>query len=105
MAKFFDSRFLGSYKFAYKWVTLFYDNPNMIYLNPVFFIKGNHYLLESLFMLKYKSKFKKYLLLEETIEDPRFPVNDNIASLSFLYLYNNKLNYHILEGSLTKANT
>jgi hypothetical protein len=37
MAKFFDSRFLGSYKFAYKWVTLFYDNPNMIYLNPVFF--------------------------------------------------------------------
>jgi hypothetical protein len=58
MAKFFDSRFLGSYKFAYKVVTLFYDNPNMIYLNPVFFIKGNHYLLESLFMLKYKSKFK-----------------------------------------------
>jgi hypothetical protein len=34
-------------------------------------------------MLKYKSKFKKYLLLlEETIADPRFPVNDNIASLS-----------------------
>jgi hypothetical protein len=49
-------------------------------------------------MLKYKSKFKKYLLLlEETIEDPRFPLT-NIASLSFLYLYNNKLNYHILEA-------
>jgi hypothetical protein len=55
-------------------------------------------------MLKYKSKFKKYLLLlEETIEDPRFPVNDNIASLSFLYLYNNKLNYHILEGSFDES--
>ena len=96
--------FLSSYKYSYKWVTLFYDNPTMIYLNPVFFLKGNHYLLESLFMLKYKSKFKKYLvLLEETINDPRFPVNDNIASLSFLYLYNNKLNYHILEGTFAES--
>ena len=55
-------------------------------------------------MLKYKSKFKKYLmLLEETTSDPRFPVNDNIASLSFLYLYNNKLNYHILEGTFNES--
>jgi hypothetical protein len=57
--------FLASYKYAYKWVNLFYDNPNMIYLNPVFFLKGNHYLLESLYMLKYKSNFKKYLVLLE----------------------------------------
>ncbi|SDH14213.1 hypothetical protein SAMN04488062_104266 [Flavobacterium omnivorum] len=96
--------FLSCYKYALKWVTLFYDNPSMIYLNPVFFLKGNHYLLESLYMLKYKTKFKKYLvLLEETIKDPRFPVNDNIASLSFLYLYNNKLNYHILEGTFSES--
>jgi hypothetical protein len=96
--------FLASYKYAYKWVTLFYDNPNMIYLNPVFFLKGNHYFLESLYMLKYKSNFKKYLtLLEETINDQRFPVNDNVASLSFLYLYNNKLNYHILDASFAES--
>jgi len=96
--------FLLSYKYAYKWVTLFYDNPNMIYLNPVFFLKGNHYLLESLYLLKYKTKFKKYLLLlEETIKDPRFPINDNISSLSFLYIYNNKLNYHILEGTFAES--
>ncbi len=96
--------FLSCYKFAHKCVTLFYDNQSMIYLNPVFFLKGNHYLLESLFMLKYKTNFKKYLeQLEETIHDPKFPVNDNIASLSFLYLYNNKLNYHILEGSFAES--
>jgi hypothetical protein len=96
--------FLSCYKYASKWVTLFYDNKNMIYLNPVFFLKGNHYLLESLFMLKHKSNFKKYLnLLEETINDPRFPINDNIASLSFLYIYNNKLNYHILEGTFAES--
>ncbi|AWG22297.1 hypothetical protein FFWV33_12590 [Flavobacterium faecale] len=96
--------FVASYKFAYKWVTLFYDNPNMIYLNPVFFLKGNNYFLESVFMLKYQTKFKNYLQqLEATIEDPRFPVNDNISSLAFLYLYNNKLNYHILEGSFQEG--
>ncbi|KVV14761.1 hypothetical protein [Flavobacterium sp. TAB 87] len=96
--------FLASYKYAYKWVNLFYDNPNMIYQNPVFFLKGNHYFLESLYMLKYKSNFKKYLnLLEETINDPKFPVNDNVASLSFLYLYNNKLNLHILEASFEES--
>ncbi|MCD0475778.1 hypothetical protein LPB87_15370 [Flavobacterium sp. EDS] len=96
--------FLASYKYSYKWVTLFYDNPNMIYLNPVFFLKGNNYFLESLYMLKYKSNFKKYLtLLEETINDSRFPVNDNVASLSFLYLYNNKLNYHILDASFAES--
>ena len=49
--------FLSCYKYSHKWVTLFYDNKNMIYLNPVFFLKGNHYLLESLFMLKYKTNF------------------------------------------------
>ena len=96
--------FLSCYKFAHKWVTLFFFFSSMIYLNPVFFLKGNHYLLESLFMLKYKTNFKKYLVqLEETIHDPKFPVNDNIASLSFLYLYNNKLNYHILEGSFAES--
>ena len=96
--------FLASYKFAYKWVRLFYDNPNLIYLNPVFFLKGNLYFLESLYMLKYKSNFKKYLsLLEETIQDDKFPVNDNIASLSFLYVYNNKLNLHILEGTFEES--
>ncbi|MCP2025005.1 hypothetical protein L1276_000145 [Flavobacterium sp. HSC-32F16] len=96
--------FLASYKFAYKWVKLFYDNPNMIYQNPVFFLKGNHYFLESLYMLKYTSNFKRYLsLLEETIQDDKFPVNDNIASLSFLYVYNNKLNLHILEGTFPES--
>ena len=31
--------FLSCYKYALKWVTLFYDNPSMIHFNPVFFLK------------------------------------------------------------------
>lgn len=96
--------FVACYKYSLKWATLFYENQSMIYLNPVFFLKGNHYLLESLFLLKHKSNFKKYLeLLETTINDPQFPVNDNISSLSFLYLYNNKLNFHILQGTFSEC--
>ena len=44
--------FLSCYKYASKWVDLFYDNPSMINLNPVFFLKGNNYLMESLFFIR-----------------------------------------------------
>ena len=41
--------FLNCYKYASKWVDLFHQNPSMINLNPVFYLKGNNYLLESIY--------------------------------------------------------
>jgi len=96
--------FLSCYKYASKWVDLFYDNKKMIYLNPVFFLKGNHYLLESLFFVKYSSQFKETLeKLEAIVGDKEFSKNDNISSLAFLYIYSNKLNLHFLEGTFDKG--
>ena len=96
--------FLSCYKYASKWVDLFYENEEMIQLNPVFFLKGNHYLLESLFFVKYSSQFKATLdRLEATVSDPKFPSNDNINSLSFLYINSNKLNLHFLTGTFEKG--
>ncbi|MGB5821575.1 MAG: hypothetical protein WBG90_18985 [Saonia sp.] len=96
--------FLSCYKYASKWVDLFYDHREMIYLNPVFFLKGNHYLLESLFYVKYSSQFKVTLEnLEEIVNSNNFPKNDNIASLAFLYINSNKLNLHFLEGTFEKG--
>ena len=96
--------FLSCYKYANKWVDLFYENEKMIQLNPVFYLKGNHYLLESLFYVKYSSQFKKTLLrLEAMVESKDFPKNDNIASLAFLYINANKLNLHFLEGTFDKG--
>ncbi len=96
--------FLSSYKYASKWVDLFYENEKMITLNPVFFLKGNHYLLESLFFVKYSSQFKETLeKLENMVNAPRFPKNDNISSLAFLYINSNKLNLHFLEGTFEKG--
>ncbi|RTE52485.1 hypothetical protein EHW67_15550 [Arenibacter aquaticus] len=96
--------FLSCYKYSSKWVDLFYDNKEMIYLNPVFFLKGNHYLLESLFYVKYSSQFKETLeRMEKIVESKDFPDNDNIASLAFLYINLNKLNLHFLEGTFEKG--
>ena len=101
---FLTQDFLSCYKYANKWVDLFYENKEMIYLNPVFFLKGNHYLLESLFYVKYSSQFKATLTkMEAMIESKSFPKNDNISSLAFLYLNSNKLNQHFLEGTFEKG--
>lgn len=96
--------FLSCYKYASKWVDLFYDQKVMIYLNPVFFLKGNHYLLESLFYVKYSSHFRETLdKMEKVVKSDEFPKNDNISSLTFLYINSNKLNLHFMEGTFDKG--
>jgi len=96
--------FLSCYKYANKWVDLFYEHKEMIYLNPVFFLKGNHYLLESLFYVKYSSQFKEVLeRMEAMVSSEDFPKNDNISSLAFLYTNSNKLNLHFLEGTFERG--
>ncbi len=92
--------FVSGYKYAKKLVDLFYENPQMINLNPVWYIKSSNYLLECLYMLKYKSLFKDTLDNFEThINLEQFPKNDNLSCLAFLCIYNNKYNLHFLEGS------
>tara|TARA_R110002051_G_scaffold313422_1_gene389511 strand:- start:1664 stop:3208 length:1545 start_codon:yes stop_codon:yes gene_type:complete len=101
---FLTQDFLSCYKYSSKWVDLFYENKEMIYLNPVFFLKGNHYLLESLFYVKYSSQFKETLeKLEVMVNSDEFPKNDNISSLAFLYINSNKLNLHFMEGTFEKG--
>lgn len=96
--------FLSCYKYSKKWVDLFQAHPNMITLNPVFYLRGNHYLLESLFLIRNKSKLKRTLFeFEQTITSKKFPNDDNIEVLSFLYLYNNKFNVHFLQGSFIEG--
>ncbi|APY11445.1 hypothetical protein BWZ22_09380 [Seonamhaeicola sp. S2-3] len=101
---FLTQDFLSCYKYALRWVTLFYDNKDMIVLNPVFFMRGNHYLLESLFYLRKYKKFKEYLEKLETVTKEKwFPVDDNIDGLAFLYIYTNKFNLHFIEGSFKEG--
>ncbi|MCB0374441.1 MAG: hypothetical protein KDD04_00825, partial [Sinomicrobium sp.] len=96
--------FLACYKYASRWTDLFYENEQMIFLNPVWYLKGSNYLLESLYLIQYKSQFRKSLeKLEKTIARKDFPRNDNVQSLSFLYVYVNKFNLHFLEGDFSEG--
>ncbi|MBL29798.1 MAG: hypothetical protein CMC81_00935 [Flavobacteriaceae bacterium] len=101
---FLTQDFLSSYKYASKWVSMFEHNVKMISIHPVFYLKGNNYLLESLNLIKYPQKFKLTLenMLKQT-KSPDFPVNDNLETLIFLYKYNNLINYYNFQGDFQKA--
>ena len=61
-------------------------------------------MLEALFLLRHHTKFKSSLSkLEKIITSNHFPNDDNIEVLSFLYLYNNKLNLHFMEGTFKEG--
>ena len=101
---FITQNFVGSYRYAQKWVDLFYYNPRMKKNNPVFYLKGINYLLESLFLNQHLSKFRSTLnFFEEELNKQQFLLNENTESLAFLYLYLNKLNLYFLEGNFNKG--
>ena len=96
--------FVSSYKYAQKWVDLFDENPEMKKQNPVFYIKGLDYLLEALFFIKHRTKFKKILeKLKYDLETENITINQNTKTLSFLCYNQNKLNLYFLEGRFTKG--
>jgi len=101
---FLTQDFLSCFKYSSKWVNLFNKNPNMIRVNPVSYLKGNHYLLESLFYIKHKTKFRKTLSeLEQNIENGIVLQNGNTEVLSFIHLHLNKLNLHFLDGTFAEG--
>lgn len=96
--------FLSAYKFANKWVGLFFAFPDLIPLHPVFFVRGHQFLFEALYLLKYRSKFEEALIkFEQMLTQINFPDNRHIAPLIFLGRYHNKINFHFLEGSFDDA--
>lgn len=96
--------FLSAYRFANKWVALFFVSPELIPLHPVFFVRGHQFLFEALYLLKYRSKFEEALKkFEHTLLQINIPDNGHIAPLIFLGRYHNKINFHFLEGSFEEA--
>lgn len=91
--------FSNCYKYSKKWVELFTDHPRMISLNPVWYLKGNQYLLESLFYIQDHKRFESTMeSLEQNIQSKSFPKDDNIEGLVFLYLNTDKLNLCFMRG-------
>ncbi len=96
--------FLGCYRYSSKWNELFSEYEHLIPIHPVSYLKGNHYLLESLFYLNHTELFERTLKnLEDSLRHPEIPHDDNIAALSFLYVYSNKLNLRFMKGHFGDA--
>ena len=101
---FLTQDFLSTYRYASKWVEMFEESPSMINIHPVFYLKGINYLMESLVLIKYPSKFKHILKqMEHWTNQDSFPKNDNLRALIFQFYFSNKLNMHFLEGSFEEA--
>ncbi|OIQ28782.1 MAG: hypothetical protein BM564_08410 [Bacteroidetes bacterium MedPE-SWsnd-G2] len=96
--------FLSCYRYAYKWVDLFYTTPKLINLHPVFYLKGNNYLLETLLLIRRKSQFDTILdRLKMTMAESQYNWDDNVKALSFLYLNLNSINRHFIDGTFNEG--
>lgn len=91
--------FVSSYRYSQKWIDIFNDKPIMKSVNPVFYLKGYNYLLESLFMLRHTQKFKITLEnLHNDIVQHNFLLNENTEIIASIYYHQNKLNLFFLEA-------
>ncbi len=96
--------FLLQYKYAQKWVNLFRNKPDMLTLEPIWYIKGMHVLLEALFVLEHYDKHEIELKhLEEFAENPPIRNNENLETLSFMYSYTSKINSHFIIGTFSEG--
>ena len=96
--------FVASYRYSKKWVDLFDEKPTMKIENPVFYLKGINYLLESVYLIKHKTKFNQVLTkLTLEIKEEHIALNENTKTLAFLYYNQSKLNLYFLEGNFTQG--
>lgn len=96
--------FVSSYRYAQKWIDIFNQKPVMKKVNPVFYLKGYNYLLESLFMIKHHKKFRATLeSLKLDIDNEKFSMNDNTEVLASIYYYQNRLNLFFLEADFANG--
>ena len=103
---FLTQDFLNCYKYASKWVELFHEYPAMINSHPVFFLKANNYLLESLFFIRRKDKFIIALDgFKKIIGSDAFPSDNNIEALQFLYVNLHNLNLYFINGNFEEGLT
>ncbi len=92
--------YYSAYKFVRLWVELFYDHPDMIVNNPIWFLKGNSYLFKLILLFKSPNRFDSWdKKLQGVLNSGDFPQSVNIDSIVFLLQFNNKLNREIIADS------
>ena len=96
--------FLLQYRYAQKWVDHFRKNPDMLALEPVWYLKGVHVLLEALFILGHYEKHEQEVMkLQELMKDPPTRMNENMEVLGFQYVFTSRINSHFMAGTFTEG--
>lgn len=96
--------FLMYYRYAQKWVNLFYEQPLMQRVETGHFIKGLHNLLNAHFDLRNDVKFTSTLAeLEAFSQTARVQENDNFRIQCFVYLAQARMNRHFLTGTFKEG--
>ena len=96
--------FLMQYRYAQKWVDHFRKNPDMLALEPIWYLKGVHVLLEALFILGHYEKHQEEVAkLKEFLQNPPTRSNENLETLGFQYYYTSLINSHFMAGTFTEG--
>jgi tetratricopeptide (TPR) repeat protein len=92
------------YKYASRWVSLFEQNPEMIQIQGILYLKGLHNLLTSLFNMW---QYDKYcMVLNKLLTFPeRYPIDRemNMEGNFYLFKFNHIIKKHFLEGTFDEG--
>jgi hypothetical protein len=96
--------FAPCYRHAQRWVDLFSENPAMRSLHPVFYLKGLHNLLSTLFNSLHDERFVAALpQLENYPQQVDFSQNRNVEGLFQLYSHIHRINAIYLSGDYSEG--
>jgi hypothetical protein len=96
--------FLLYYRYAQKWVDLFSEEPLMIKIETMHYIKGMHNLMGAHFNLHNAKKLILAIDDFEKFSKQDFVLNnENHKIQTFIYLYTTKINLHFTEGTFTEG--
>lgn len=96
--------FLMYYRYTQKWVDLFLEEPNMIEIETMHYIKGMHNLMGAHFDLHNAKKLQEAIEKFEAFAHEDIVVNnENNRIQTFAYLYTAKINLHFTEGTFTEG--
>jgi tetratricopeptide (TPR) repeat protein len=76
----------------------------MLALEPIWYLKGMHVLLEALFVLGHSEKHAEEIVkLDEFLANPPTRIDENLETVGFMYSYTSKLNGHFIDGSFNEG--
>lgn len=101
---FITQDYLKYYRYSQRWVDLYHQEPDMIKVETIQYIKGLHNLIGAVYDLRQVERFYELLQqFEDFYHSDWVLANNNYKIQSFVYLYTAKIHRHFLEGTFTEG--